>query len=117
LAVALGAFGAHGLKAKLAGLEDGPARLAWWSTAADYHLAHSLLLVLVGLLALQVRAPGAPLRVAGIAALLGVLLFSGSLYTMTLTGIRALGAVTPLGGLAFLVAWAAVAYAGWRLQG
>jgi uncharacterized membrane protein YgdD (TMEM256/DUF423 family) len=117
LAVALGAFGAHGLKTKLAGLEDGAARLAWWSTAAEYHLAHSLLLVLVGLLALQAQSPSAPLRLAGIAALVGVLLFSGSLYTMTLTGIRALGAVTPLGGLAFLVAWAAVGYAGWRLQG
>jgi uncharacterized membrane protein YgdD (TMEM256/DUF423 family) len=115
-AVALGAFGAHGLKTRLTGLEDGPARLAWWSTAAEYHLAHSLLLVLIGLLALQKQAPSAPLRAAGIAVLLGVFLFSGSLYAMTLTGVRALGAVTPLGGLAFLVAWVAVAYAGWQMQ-
>ena len=117
VAVALGASGAHGLKSKLSSLEDFESRMAWWSTASGYHLAHSILLVLIGLLMLNERAPSGPLKVAAIGVLVGVTLFSGSLYTMTLTGVRALGAVTPLGGMAFLVAWGAVAYAGLRMRG
>ncbi len=113
LAVAFGAFGAHGLQSYLANLEDGAKRLEWWTTGAHYHLTHALA---IGLAAMCVsRAPG-PAAVAGIAFSVGALLFSGSLYTMTLTGIRALGAVTPLGGLAFLVGWAAIAAAGWQMR-
>lgn len=114
MAVALGAFGAHGLKSKLSGLDDFALRMGWWSTAADYHLLHSLFLVLVGLLVAQGKFAEAPLRIAGMSASLGILVFSGSLYAMTLTGIRGLGALTPIGGVAFLLAWASLAYAGWQ---
>ena len=116
LAVALGAFGAHGLQARLADAADAAKRLSWWQTAAQYHLLHALAL---GLVALTVaRAPAIPaLRFAGFAFCFGTLLFSGSLYVMALGGPRWLGAVTPLGGLGFLAGWAVLAYAGFSLRG
>ncbi len=113
LAVALGAFGAHGLKRRLLPLVDGAQRLEWWQTAAHYHLAHALALGLVAVLAARVTG-GLP-RTAGWAFQVGILLFSGSLYAMTLSGVRALGAVTPLGGVGLLVGWACVAAAALRL--
>jgi uncharacterized membrane protein YgdD (TMEM256/DUF423 family) len=109
LSVALGAFGAHGLKARLASLPDGADRLEWWKTAALYHLAHALALALAAGWFGESRAG----RVSCVGFIAGIVLFSGSLYTMTLTGVRWLGAVTPLGGLAFLVGWAALAVASW----
>ena len=109
LAVAFGAFGAHGLKTRLAALPDGVDRLEWWKTAALYHLTHALALALAAGLFGQTRAG----RVACVAFAVGIALFSGSLYTMTWTGTRWLGAVTPLGGLAMLVGWAALALAAW----
>jgi uncharacterized membrane protein YgdD (TMEM256/DUF423 family) len=108
LAVALGAFGAHGLQARLADVADGPKRLAWWQTAAHYHLLHALALGLVALL--MARAPVA--RFSGGAFVLGTVLFSGSLYVMALGGPRWLGAVTPLGGLSLLVGWGILAWCG-----
>jgi uncharacterized membrane protein YgdD (TMEM256/DUF423 family) len=103
-AVAFGAFGGHGLRKKLAAVEDGAKRLEWWQTGASYHLAHS---VAIGLAALVAeRAPSSPASAAAWAFLAGIALFSGSLYAMALTGIRKLGAVTPLGGLALLAGWA-----------
>ncbi|RYE93414.1 MAG: DUF423 domain-containing protein, partial [Myxococcales bacterium] len=78
LAVALGAFGAHGLKARMSSLPDGPQRLEWWQTAAHYHLTHALALAVVAFLAQQ-GATGAA-RVAGVAFTIGIALFSGSLY-------------------------------------
>jgi uncharacterized membrane protein YgdD (TMEM256/DUF423 family) len=111
LAVALGAFGAHGLQARLADVADGAKRLAWWQTAAQYHLMHALAL---GLVALAVaKVPGA--RFAGVAFVVGTLLFSGSLYVMALGGPRWLGAVTPLGGLGFLAGWALLAWYGFAM--
>lgn len=112
-AVALGAFGAHGLKGRLAPLADGAQRLEWWSTAAHYHLTHALALGLAGYLA--TRTSSAAANVAAIAFVVGIVLFSGSLYTMTLTGARWLGAVTPFGGLSLMLGWTAVAVAGWSL--
>jgi len=109
LSVALGAFGAHGLKARLAVLPDGADRLEWWKTAALYHLTHALALALSAGWFGQTRAG----RVACVAFCAGIVLFSGTLYTMTLTGTRWLGAITPLGGLALLVGWAALAVAAW----
>ena len=101
LAVALGAFGAHGLKAFLATAEDGPQRLQWWTTAAQYHLVHALLGAVFAAL-----SPRSSKAVVGVAlVVVGTLLFSGSLYAMTLTNVRVLGAITPLGGLAFIAAW------------
>ncbi len=103
LAVALGAFGAHGLKARLTELPDAARRLGWWQTASDYHLFHALAL---GLLALScAHLPAAWLRRAGVAMLVGIALFSGSLYAMALSGLTAFGAVTPLGGVGLLLGW------------
>ena len=108
LAVALGAFGAHGLQARLAEAADGAKRLAWWQTAAHYHLMHALGLAVVAFVI--ARAPQA--RIAGFGFVVGTLLFSGSLYVMALGGPRWLGAVTPLGGLGFLAGWAVLAWCG-----
>jgi len=102
-AVALGAFGAHGLRKKLADAPDGPLRLTWWQTGASYHLAHALAIGLTAIL--DERIPGGLPEAAAWAFVAGILLFSGSLYVMTVSGRRALGAVTPLGGLGFLVGW------------
>jgi uncharacterized membrane protein YgdD (TMEM256/DUF423 family) len=114
LAVLLGAFGAHGLQTRLANLPDAARRLGWWQTASTYHLAHALAL---GLLACcWAQAPNGWMRFAGIAMLVGILLFSGSLYLMTLTGMTRLGAVTPLGGLGFLLGWVALGVAIWRAR-
>jgi uncharacterized membrane protein YgdD (TMEM256/DUF423 family) len=113
LAVALGAFGAHGLRARLGPLPDGEVRLEWWTTAAHYHLVHALALAAIAFLA--TRSSSSAVAVAAIGFVLGIILFCGSLYVMALTGVRALGAVTPFGGLAFLVGWASVAVAAWRL--
>ena len=105
LAVALGAFGAHGLKARL------PAdMLAVYQTAVQYHFYHALGLLLIGLAALQIPATGFA-KWAGWMMFTGILLFSGSLYVLSITGIRWLGAITPLGGLSFLIAWALLAAA------
>lgn len=109
LGVLLGAFGAHGLSARLAALPDGALRQGWWETAAHYHLIHALALVAAGYLAGKTGAGAATF--AGYAFGAGILLFSGSLYAMTLTGVRVLGAVTPVGGLCFIVGWIAVAVA------
>ncbi len=98
LAVMLGAFGAHGLK----GVVTDPHLLEVWDTGARYHLVHAVALLLV---AVHPRRPSA----AGAAFVLGTLLFSGSLYLMTLTGLRWLGAVTPLGGLSFIAGWTVLA--------
>lgn len=98
LGVACGAFGAHALKARLS-----PELLAVWKTAVDYQMWHALALVLVGLLAES--RPAAGLGHAALAMALGVLLFSGSLYALALSGLRGLGAVTPLGGVLLLAGW------------
>ena len=104
LGVALGAFGAHGLRQRLGEAPDGAKRLDWWHTGANYHLLHALAIGLSALVA--ERVPGSLPVIAGWAFAAGILVFSGSLYVMTLTGVRRLGAITPLGGLAFLVGWA-----------
>lgn len=98
LAVAAGAFGAHALEGAVP-----PGRLATWATAAHYHLAHALALVLVGLVATHV--PGRLVQVAGWLFLAGTVLFAGSLYALVLLEAPALGAVTPLGGAAFIAGW------------
>ncbi|MEZ4301098.1 MAG: DUF423 domain-containing protein [Polyangiaceae bacterium] len=104
--VALGAFGAHGLKARMSSKPDGEQRMAWWGTGAQYHLVHA---VAIGLAAVRPDPMHEGSALAPWLFLLGIALFSGSLYVMALTGIRKLGAVTPLGGLSFLAGWAALA--------
>jgi uncharacterized membrane protein YgdD (TMEM256/DUF423 family) len=107
LAVAAGAFGAHALRARLP-----PDLLAVFETGARYQMYHALGLVAVAWAA--TRWPGTATAAAGWLFVAGTVLFSGSLYALTLTGVRALGAVTPLGGVAFLAGWAALAYAALR---
>jgi len=110
LSVAAGAFGAHALRSRLA-----PDMLAVFETGSRYQMYHAIALVLVGLIA--TRTQGASVTVAGWAFLAGTVLFSGSLYALTLTGTRALGAITPFGGVAFIVGWLALAWAGWKMRG
>lgn len=100
VAVALGAFGAHALKARLSS-----EMLAVWHTAVEYHLFHALGLLAVGLVAFRLTE-STLLKWSGWLMLAGIVLFSGSLYALALTGVRWLGAVTPAGGTAFLAAWA-----------
>ncbi|MDX2003065.1 MAG: DUF423 domain-containing protein [Chitinophagales bacterium] len=102
MAVALGAFGAHGLKPHF--IEEGH---AWWETANRYHFYHTFAILLAGLVAQQYKLP----VTAGYLFLAGVLLFSGSLYLMSLSHLLGisrsiLGPITPLGGLCFLAGWA-----------
>ena len=105
LGVALGAFGAHGLEGKVS--EEA---LAWWRTGVLYHLVHAPVLVLLGLLARQ----GLRAAPSGWAFLLGIAIFSGTLYGMALGLPRVLGAVTPVGGLLLLLGWLLLAWAGRR---
>lgn len=107
LAVALGAFGAHGLR-----LEGQAAQ--WFETASRYHLVHAPALLGVALLA--ERADGAMVRLAGGGFVVGTLVFSGLLYAMALGAPSWLGAVVPLGGLAFLVGWAALGVLALRMR-
>jgi len=101
LGVAFGAFGAHALRARLA-----PDLLAVFHTGVEYQFYHAFALLAVGVLLLVKPAPALP--VAGWCFALGVLLFSGSLYALALSGTRWLGAITPLGGLLFLAGWGAL---------
>lgn len=107
LAVALGAFGAHGLEGAVPDY-----RLATWRTGATYHLVHALAAALAGVLAV-LGASDAALW-AGRLFLAGVLLFSGSLYGLVLLDLPVLGAVAPLGGLGFIAGWGALGVAAWR---
>jgi uncharacterized membrane protein YgdD (TMEM256/DUF423 family) len=106
LAVALGAFGAHGLRGRVA-----PELLDVFETGARYHMYHALALLAVAWACS--RWPGAAPVAAGWLFVAGIVLFSGSLYLMTLTGQRWLGAVAPIGGLAFLLGWALLAGRAW----
>ena len=107
VAVAAGAFGAHGLKKHLA-----PDLLAVFETGARYQMYHALALVLIGYLG--AARPSNLLGGSGWCMVAGTVLFSGSLYVLALTGVRWLGAITPLGGLAFLGGWALLAVAALR---
>jgi uncharacterized membrane protein YgdD (TMEM256/DUF423 family) len=105
VAVALGAFGAHALKGRLT--SD---MTSVWQTAVQYHAWHALALFALGLLMLHFPER-AGLGLAGWLFVAGILLFSGSLYVLALTGVRGLGAVTPFGGVAFLAGWAVLVWA------
>lgn len=100
IAVAAGAFGAHGLS-------DLPAKyLSVFKTGAEYQMYHSLALLAVGLM-----PASRTVQVAGIAFIIGIVIFSGSLYALALTRVDKLGAITPIGGVAFLVGWGSLAWA------
>lgn len=107
LGVTLGAFGAHALRQRLS-----PEMLQVWHVGVEYQFYHALALLMLGLLVLLRPASGQTL--AGIGFALGILLFSGSLYALSLSGVRVLGAITPIGGLLFLIGWASLAWSAWR---
>ena len=100
LAVGTGAFGAHALKARLT-----PDMLSIWNTAAHYQLVHAVVLLAI---ALYAQATGREYPLPWFLLLAGVVLFSGSLYALSLSGIRGLGAVTPLGGVLLLAGWISI---------
>ena len=107
IAVAAGAFGAHGLKKILSA-----DMLAIWQTAVTYQIAHALGLLAIALL--MPRLQSGLSAWAGMLMLAGIVIFSGSLYALALTGIRVLGAITPIGGAAFLLAWGLLAAAAYQ---
>ena len=107
IAVAAGAFGAHALKGHLS-----PEDLSVFETGARYQMYHALALLAVAWAA--TRWPGSAVHAAGWLFVIGTLLFSGSLYALALSGVRWLGAITPLGGLAFLAGWVCLALGAWR---
>ncbi|MEP7206261.1 MAG: DUF423 domain-containing protein [Casimicrobiaceae bacterium] len=109
LGVGAGAFGAHALRSRLS-----PDQLAVFATGVQYHLVHALGLLIVGVLWLQWPAAGGGLAASAALLAIGIVLFSGSLYVLVLTGVRGWGAVTPFGGLAWLAAWAVLAVTAWR---
>ena len=102
--VAIGAFGAHGLKGRLS-----PDMLAVFETGVRYHMYHALAILATA--ALMSRLDGRAAHVAGWSFTAGIFIFSGSLYALALTGTTMLGAITPIGGVAFLLGWAALAIA------
>lgn len=108
LAVGLGAFGAHGLKSLL----QQYGRTANFETAAQYQMYHALALVITGVL--LIHYPTRQLVWAGWLFIAGIVFFSGSLYILSLTNVTKWGAVTPIGGLAFLAAWVLLLIGVWR---
>ncbi len=104
LSVMIGAFGVHALQSTL----EANQRLETFETAVKYQFYHSLALILVGLIMLQVQHKA--FTIAGYGFIAGILIFSGSLYALSLTGITKLGAITPLGGLAFIIGWGALVW-------
>lgn len=123
LAVALGAFGAHGLRERLA-----PDLLAVYQTGVQYHVYHTLALLAVAVLlmlvpqsampssSLPLSLPSTLLKWSGNLFVIGIIIFSGSLYVLAISGVRWLGAITPIGGVAFLAGWICLALAAWNLK-
>ena len=107
LAVAIGAFGAHGLKAHLS-----TEMLQTYKTGVEYHFYHALGLLLIGVL--SISFPSSLLNWSAILLAIGIILFSGSLYVLAITGIKWLGAITPLGGLSFIAGWVLLFVAVWK---
>ena len=111
LSVAAGAFASHALREQLS-----ERALEIFETGARYQMYHALALLLVALLLSRTEAAQSTLVASGIAFIVGVVVFSGSLYTLSLTSIKWLGAITPLGGAAFIVGWSCLAVAAWSFK-
>lgn len=110
ISVILGAFASHALKDRLS-----DRALEIWETGTKYQMYHALALILIALLITRLPA-STSLLVAGYAFIAGILLFSGSLYALSLSGIKWLGAITPLGGVAFIIGWICLAVAAWGIE-
>lgn len=102
LGVLFGAFGAHALKSSLS-----PEMLAVYKTGVEYQFYHALGLLLIGLIGFRIESKW--LRWSGILLIFGIIIFSGSLYALSISGIKILGAITPIGGLAFVAGWICLA--------
>ncbi|QSJ14733.1 DUF423 domain-containing protein [Nostoc sp. UHCC 0702] len=111
LSVATGAFASHALREKIS-----ERSLEIFETGARYQMYHALALLLVALLISRTQSPQPTLIASGWLFIIGIALFSGSLYALSLTGIKSLGAITPLGGAAFLAGWGALAFSAWSLK-
>lgn len=107
ISVIAGAFGAHGLKPRIS-----PNYLAIYETAVQYHMFHSLALIVLGLIGFYINQH--VVYLPGIFILTGIIIFSGSLYCLVLTNLRWFGAITPIGGVSFVVGWIWLAYNVWR---
>lgn len=111
IAVAMGAFGAHGLRDRLDAYS-----MTIYEKAVFYHFVHALGILLVALLGRTMAiTPAAQSRVAWL-LLIGIIVFSGSLYALAITGVKILGAITPIGGLAFIIGWIVLVYEALRMQ-
>lgn len=108
LSVAIGAFGAHMLKDTI-----GPAAIATYETGVQYHMIHALGLLIIGLTAGQLGA-STKLKWAARLLFIGIIVFSGSLYVLSISGIKILGAITPIGGVAFIAGWLLLALDVWQ---
>lgn len=111
LSVAAGAFASHALRDKIS-----ERSLEIFETGARYQMYHALALLLVALLISRVASPPATLIASAWLFIVGIAIFSGSLYALSLTGVKYLGAITPLGGVAFIAGWGALAVAAWNLK-
>jgi len=111
LAVAAGAFATHALREKLT-----ERALQIFETGVRYQMYHALALLIVGVLLSRAQAAQTPLIVSGLAFFVGIALFSGSLYGVSLTGIKWPGVIAPFGGLAFLIGWGCLAIAAWSFK-
>jgi uncharacterized membrane protein YgdD (TMEM256/DUF423 family) len=108
LAVMAGAFGAHGLEERLS-----PELMEVWKTAATYQMYHAIAMLFVGLWARLDRG-AKPQAAVGVCFTIGTLIFSGTLYLLAVTGVKWLGAITPIGGVLLIVGWGLLARAGWK---
>ena len=110
ISVILGAFASHALKDRLS-----DRALEIWETGTKYQMYHALALILVALL-LSRMSDSTPLTIAGYSFVAGIVLFSGSLYALSLSGIKILGAITPIGGVAFITGWICLAIAALSIE-
>jgi uncharacterized membrane protein YgdD (TMEM256/DUF423 family) len=111
LSVAAGAFASHALRERLS-----ERSLLIFETGARYQMYHALALLAVAILLLRIESPPPSLVASGWLFIIGIAIFSGSLYALSLTDVKYLGAITPLGGAAFIAGWCALAFAAWNLK-
>ncbi|ALF53929.1 hypothetical protein ACX27_15425 [Nostoc piscinale CENA21] len=111
LSVAAGAFASHALRDHIS-----ERSLSIFETGARYQMYHALALLVVALLISRLESPPTTLIASGWLFIIGIAIFSGSLYALSLTGVKYLGAITPLGGVAFIAGWATLAIAAWNLK-